>query len=441
MKFKKRIKSWKKFPNVDTLGFYHCLGNYIQLNEFEDENEFKKSSSNPSLDKNRFSVYLHENQHYIDQISTYWGIKNIYRTFRAFNAALLGTEYDFHYYRDLILNLQRDYFLDYYTENYNHIVGGFNNLWKFQFKVGIRFDFDGKVNEERPIPLITFSSSDGQKISRVPLSVVSLLETTATYIEYKFLLDEVLKLNSPYKELQGQSLSKKLEDKLYHPELTLYSVAVHLTSVHLQINDPILGYKISSIFAKLALNLPESVFSSVIIPTELKEDKNWTKRSKSLIQNHDRGFIFYLLIRNYKSKYGELNGHEINVNNILDASNLPNEEEIESIISEEITKLDVQILSEKNCFNRQILDKVFFGNKFRKATGLGQQKNTPDLSEFIRDKPYLIFASTDFEYEHLELKPIVDKVIWQQSLSREEWFRLYTYCESRIDGFNEICGI
>lgn len=441
MKFNKNIKSWKKYPNVNTLGFYHCLGNYVQLNEYEDEDEFKKAVSNPSLDKKRFSVYLHENQHYIDQVSTYWGIKNVYRIFRAFNASLFGNEFDFHFYRDLILNLQRDYFLDYYTENYNNIAGSYNNLWKFQLTVGLRFDFDGKVNEERPIPFITFSSSDDTKISRVPISVISLLETTATYIEYKFLLDEILKLESPYKELQAQALSKNLESKLYHPELTLYSAAVHLTSVHLQINDPILAYKISSIFAKLSLNLPESLFSSVTIPIELEEDKNWATRSKSLIQNYDRGFLFYLLIRNYTTKHSNLKGYEINVEEILSASNLPIEEQIESIISEEISKLDIQILSEKNSFNRQILDKVFFGNKYRQATGLGQQRETPDLSAFIRDRPYLIFASTDFEYENLELAPIVEKVVYQQNLSREEWFRLYTYCENRIDGFNEICGI
>ena len=441
MEFKKRIKSWKKFPNINTLGFYHCLGNYIQLNEYKDEEDFKKAVSNPSQDKKRFSVYLHENQHYIDQVSTYWGIKNIYRIFRAFNAAILGNEYDFHFYRDLILNLQRDYFLDYYTENYNNISGSYNNLWKFQLTVGIRFDFEGKVNKDKPISFITFSTNDDTKISRVPLSVVSLLETTATYIEYKFLLDEILKLDSPFKELQGQALSKNLESKLYHPELTLYSAAVHLTSAHLQIKDPILGYKISSIFAKLALNLPESLFVEVNIPVELKEDKNWTISSKNLMLNHDRGFLFYLLVRNYTIKHGNLKGYEINVEEILSASNLPNEEQIESIISEEISKLDIQILMEKNSFNRQILDKVFFGNKHRKATGLGQQRKTPDLSAFVRDKPYLIFASTDFEYENLELTPITEKIIYQQNLSREEWFRLYTYCENRIDGFNEICGI
>jgi hypothetical protein len=441
MKFQEKIKNWKKFPNVDTLGCYHCLGNYIQLNEFEDETEFRKTLANPSLDKNRFSIYLHEQQHYIDQVSTYWGISNVFRIFRAFNTAILGNEQDFHHYRDLILNLQRDYFLEYYTEQYNNSMGSYSNRWKFQLTVGIRFDFEGKVNEKKPIHFITFSSSDGQKISRVPISVVSLLETTATFVEYKFLLDEALKLGSPHKQLQIEALSAKIEKKLYHPELTLYSAAVHLTSVLLKINDPILGYKISSIFAKISLNIPNSLFSDVIIPEDLATDKVWAIHSMNFMKNNDRGFLFYLLIVNYSKIHGEIKGMEIDVKKILSASNLPNEETIENLISEEITNLDIEILMERNSFNRQIIDRVFFGNKFRKSTGLGQQKKEGDLSEFVRDKPHLIFASTLFDYEDLELEPIAEKVIKQQDISREEWFRLYTHCEKRVDGFNEICGI
>ena len=46
-----------------------------------------------------------------------------------------------------------------------------------------------------------------------------------------------------------------------------------------------------------------------------------------------------------------------------------------------------------------------------------------------------------FEYEDLELQPIFMKSMKQMDLTREEWFRLYTFCEKRIDSFNEVCGI
>ncbi len=81
MKFDQEIDKWKKFPEADELGYYHALGNYIYLNEYKNAEDFKKSASNPSLDRNRFSVFIHENQHYIDQVSTLWGLKNIFQIF------------------------------------------------------------------------------------------------------------------------------------------------------------------------------------------------------------------------------------------------------------------------------------------------------------------------------------------------------------------------
>lgn len=441
MNFQENIKNWKKFPNVNTLGYYHAIGNYIQLNEYEDENDFKKANDNPSLDKNRYSTYIHEKQHYIDQISTYWGATNIFKIYRAFNSVIFGKEKDFFHFRQLILTLQRDYFLEYYTEQYNSIQGSYLNPWKFRLTGGLRFDFEGKVNENKPIQFVSFSSQDNELISRVPLSVVSLLETTATYSEYKFLLDEANKLESPHKEAQIDVILKKLEKKLYHPELTLYSVAVHLISSILKIYNPIKGYEISSFFAKIALNIPDSLFKKVLIPSEFLEDETWRARSYKLIENYDRGFLFYILIKNFQSDIGNLPEGEIDINQVLSASNLPNEDKIERVISKDIQNRDVEILMERNSFNRQVTDKIFFGKKFRQSTGLGQQRASGDLSEFVREEPFLIFASTYFEYEELELKPIIDKVILQQDLSREEWFRVHTYCEKRIDNFNTICGI
>lgn len=439
--FLNNIPKWKIFPSVDTLGYFSPLGNFICLNEFEDENDFKKSIENPSLDKNRFSVYIHEYQHYIDQISTLWGVKKVYKIYESFDAVFKNDEFKFYKHRDLILNLKRDYFLDYYTVKYNHIEGDFQNRWKFQITSGLRFDYNGNINEECPIPFMSFASNNGDKISRVPISVVSLLETTATNAEFSFLISEAVKLASPHRENQIKAISKKLESKLYHPELTLYSAAVHLTSVNLEITDPIIGYKISSLFAKVALNLPSKLFSTITFPEELNSTPEWLKRSKKLIENQDRGFVFYLLIRNYTSTFGKLEGNNVLLEDILSSSKLPNEEEIEKLIKIEIEELDLKMLTGGNIFNRRIIDKTFFGNKFRESTGIGQNKKQGDLTAFIREKPYLIFENTYFDYEHLDLQKIYVKIASQQDVTIEEWFRLYTYCEKKIDDFNEICGI
>ncbi len=440
-KFRKKVAKWKVFPSVDTLGYFHPLGNYIYLDQYADDADFAKALSNPALDRNRFSVFVHEYQHYIDHISTLWGAKCIFKIYESFDAVLKNDEYKFYKHRALTLNFKRDYHLDYYTIKYNHIVGDYQNRWKFQITSGLRFDNNGYINEDWPIPFLSFASNTNDKISRVPISVASLLETTATHAEYSFLLVEILKLESPYKEMQLKVLSKKFEDKLYHPELTLYSAAVHLVSVYLEINDPMLGYKVSSAFAKIALNIPSKLFDGLSFPAEIDQSAEWSKRAKKMLLNFDRGFAFYLLVRSYVLKHGPLKTEDINIEDILSAANLPNEAKMEELIQEEIVALDMEIMLERNNFNRFIVDKIFYGKKFREATGLGQQRDPVDVEKFMKETPHLIFNSTYFDYEDLDLQPIFHKASKQEILSREEWFRLYSFCEKKIDDFNDICGI
>jgi hypothetical protein len=437
----KNVPKWKIFPAVETLGYFSPLGNYICLNQYKDEADFEKALSQPGLDRNRFSVFVHEYQHYIDHVSTLWGAKCIFKIFDSFDAVLNNDESKFYKHRDLILNFKRDYHLDYYTVTYNHIVGDYQNRWKFQITCGLRFNSDGRLNEDWPIPFISFASKKDEKISRVPISVASLLETTATYAEYSFLIHEVLKLDSPYKETQLQIISKKFESKLYHPQLTLYSAAVHLTSVYLEINDPIIAYKISSIFAKIALNIPSNLFKNLSFPNEIDQSEEWTKRANKMIANFDRGFAFYLLLKSYVLKYGPLKTDDVDVENILTASNLPNEAEMEKLIQEEITALDLEIMMSRNNFNRFIIDKVFYGTKFRESTGIGQKREPNDVEKHMRESAFLMFSETYFEYDDLDLNPIFLKATKQEVLSREEWFRLFTFCEKKIDDFNEVCGI
>lgn len=440
MKFLKNIPNWKKFPDTQTLGYYHPMGNYIYLAEYKDEDEFKTSLSNPSLDKNRFSVFIHETQHYYDHVSTLWGVCKLYKLYEAYDAVIKYNEYEFYKFRELELNFKRDYFLDYYTENYASISGDFNNKWGFEITSGVRFSPDGKINEDLPILFVVFSSNKKEKISRVPLSVVSLLETTATYSEFNFLISEATKLASPFKENQINRISNKFEALLYNPKLTLYSVAVHLVSVNLQISDPIAGYKSSSLFAKVALNIPTKLFQTIKIHSEFDVSEVWKHRAKKMLENQERGFAFYLLVKNYVELFGR-DTSNLTVENILKASNLPSEKEVEELIASEIAELDLKILLDKNNLNRAVIDKVFFGNIFRQTTGIGQQSPMTDLSKFERDKPFLLFQETYFEYENLDLNPIVNKLMLQQKFNIDEWFRFYTMCETRIDSFNTVCGI
>jgi hypothetical protein len=65
--FLNSIQKWKKSPDTQPLGAYCAMGDFIQLNEFNDV-DFRRAQKKPSIDKNRYSVYVHERQHYLDMM-------------------------------------------------------------------------------------------------------------------------------------------------------------------------------------------------------------------------------------------------------------------------------------------------------------------------------------------------------------------------------------
>jgi hypothetical protein len=59
----------------------------------------------------------------------------------------------------------------------------------------------------------------------------------------------------------------------------------------------------------------------------------------------------------------------------------------------------------------------------------------------MKEYPFILFTGAYFEYEHLNLNEIIEKVNQNENPSLDKWFRLYKFCEKKIALFNEICGI
>lgn len=353
------------------------------------------------------------------------GKKQTHKIYSAYDAVIKNNENLFYKFKTLELDLKRD----------------FNNKWKFKISCGVRYKFNGELDLDTPIPFIVFSSSKGDEISRVPISIVSLLETTAIYSEFEFLTSETNKLKPKFRDIQLHEISKSFEDILYDSESTIYSAAVHIVSNNLNITAPIEGYKASSLFAKIALNLPSKLFDKIKLHNEVKLTEEWERRSRKMLENHDRGFAFYLLVRNY-ADFKEKDASQIIISDILEASSLPDEKKVLKLIDEEILELDEKmLLLERSDTNRMVTEKVFKGTKFRRETGLAQQKTVDNYSIYEEDGPHLLFTNNDFKLEHLDLKLIQQKVVKQMPLTRGEWFIFFSNCNKRIDDFNSICGI
>lgn len=431
---------WKIFPSVGSIASYNPLGNFIYLDKMS-EKQFSEVCENPDKYPEHYSVILHEMQHWFDHIGTVWGQQKLLKIFKAFHSVLFGKESEMYKAKSLHDNFKEDRLASYYSETYEDIQGDANNRWKYSFSTGLRYDNNGNLDETKSIIFVRFNSSSNELISRVPISVASLLETTATNTEISSLLISYSKLDSDSKKIQLKILDKKIISDLYNPKLTLYSVAVHAASNILRIKDSITGYSISSKIATLTLNLPSSLFESLKIPPYYNQ--RWGDRTLNFIKQKDRGFAFLCLVKNYSDNCGAYKETDFTINKLLTSSNLPDLKKIEKLIQDETIELSKELLIEQNLFLNIVTSKVYTGNQLRNERGISQEKI--DDSEFdinkMDDLPYFICNDTYFDYDDIDLNNVVKKIQNINPITRKEWWKLFENCEKRIDDFSEICGV
>lgn len=432
----KKRESWKHFPSVSTLAYYSPMGNYIKLNKVT-ESILRKIRNEPESYLEQRAVLVHEYQHWIDHVSTFWGQENISKIFLAFESCFSGNEKDFHRMRTLYNSLKGDRLLDFYTESYEEIQGAKENRWKYGFSAGIRYDSNGDLDLSKPIIFVRFRSSDDIPIIRVPLSVTSLLETTAVAREIVIKIDAISRMEEQKGERELEILQTRLEKQLYNPELTLYSVAVHTVSNLLKISDPIIGYQISSQIASLALNLPNSVFENIIIPENTKE--YWGDHCPEFLKSRNRGFAFFCLTMNYSNRNQEYDQGSF-IDDVLECSGLPNKGKLDELIEEELLELQINTSVELRFLINLYLDKNRAGKKFRDIFGTAGESDEP--FRLVDDSyPYIMCSNTYFNTSNIELSDVLEKLSLAQEITREEWWVIFEFCEDKIDEFNEICGI
>lgn len=428
------LKKKRIFPTINTLGYYDPFKFKIQLNEFITED--LKNIEN--LNYNKISTFVHEMQHWVDHSSTLWGFKYLKKIFESYHICLFPHETKLFNHRELGLFVSRNLFHEYYTETYNDVIGNFEKKWIFRLTAGFRFKHDGTVDPNRPIPFIRFYDNLDNPICRLPISVSSMLEATAIYAEFRYKISAILKLQTPYKEMQLERVNRDLESLLYNPKLVIYSGIVHLTSNFLKLIDPLDAYKCSAIFSKIVLNLPQAAIEKIKIN---KVDELAENASQKMLANGELGYVYYLLLKNYSTSYEDFNFSDFTTENILKASNLPNEQELIQEIELEIISMDSELLANQNSLNNMWLDYIFNGKINLKNFGISQFEKEL-INEIVythRTGPYLVCS--DSEYELLDIDEICYKLTNNIPLTTVEWENFTEFCEERIFGFNEICGI
>ncbi|MCD9564320.1 hypothetical protein [Tenacibaculum maritimum] len=384
----------------------------------------------------KVSLFYHELTHYIDHCSTLWGQKNITLLFNAINAFANQDIDDFWRIKLLDNTFRQDRFYHYFSEKHSHIVGDQNNRWRYSITSGVRFNNEGKPDHKKPILFVRFSSHDEKPISRVPVSVASILETNAIKAEFDIKIQAMLLDKEPVSRIiREKNLNNEIIGLLYHPDLTLYSVIAHLTANLNNDNDIIRTLNTTSAIGTLVLNFPEKLYQSLKVP-EISEEL-WKERYKSFINDKDIGATYYFLLKNLIDTNGQ---NSFTEELILSSSNLPEKSEVIELVLSEMEENKKNLI--EGPFKKMATDILEQGIKMFKKRGLFSTND--NFREYIMDNklfPPIIFGDTILKTDGLNVNDVLEKVKKGEEISVHEKYFIMEYYDKKFNEFNEVCGV
>ncbi|MBA8737546.1 hypothetical protein [Chromobacterium violaceum] len=241
----------------------------------------------------------HEYTHFVDSTSTVWGMKLL---------SLMNTAYLSHdnYQKDETQFWQAKRFYDflrsialpdYYTLKHSSVS---NRPWMAKITAGQVFDKDGKITD-RTILFQRFHNSEGGLMVRSPISSVSILEASAMAQEIMSRMSFTFGLDSDSNIIERRRISQDVVDYLYNPNLTEYSVCVHLAANMLGTSDIAIAFAVSSVLTRVCLNLTDAAFDSLAANESLMglvmlpDEHNFSRRIRDGLRLRDLGTAFYLM--------------------------------------------------------------------------------------------------------------------------------------------------
>jgi hypothetical protein len=171
--------------------------------------------------------------------------------------------------------------------------------WKYKETCGNRFSSDGTVSDN-PIFFVHFNNSNDELLVRSPLSMISILESSAMAQELMINLDLIASLPDGVKNVQAKLFDKEIMKFVYNHELTEYSVCCHLIS-----NDQ--GYaglknslKACALINRLILNFPSVYFDELSERSDLGAvlkiyNEEYIDRIKNALKYKEHGVLFFII--------------------------------------------------------------------------------------------------------------------------------------------------
>jgi hypothetical protein len=428
----------KLFPTFKrTVASYDPATFFIYLEDIA-EADLVKIRANPLSNENieHTKTLFHEIRHYVDHIATLWGQQLILKYLKSSNIRLQGDVANFKTIIEYKNSENQLFYLNYYTEEYNYIpVDSMHRRWQWLPTTGLKFDSHGSYDETKPILFIHFQTFDNKPLLRIPVSIASLLETNSKSEENKWQLAHIAQLSETEQPFHLKFFERDVLSKLlYNQDLALYNVAVHLAASILDISDFIEAFNISSSIATLTLNLPNNLVKK--IPIKGEKFKIWGNRCQHMLDNNEHGFIYFLLLENYAPTFRE--SKKFNLAELLEASNLPDEETISNKVLAEMDSIINEAYQQVN-LKETFIPNLEKGRILFKELGLIFKSNY--IEYVISGKtPTLIYNDTNIQFhsirdkELFQLKPI-------KNLTVSEWYNVSDALNKKLTQLYEVRGV
>jgi hypothetical protein len=308
--FKKLRNRWNCFSKVDILGSFDFYTLTISLDsisphdikdlsieQLSDNRKHPLTMTDYEILKKVIPLAVHEFTHYLDGTATLWGIEHLNRINNA-SEVLPTEEKEFYRLKSLYDHVRRLRLPNYYTtieKDTNE-----SRPWALHMTSGREFSSDGYISD-RPIIFGRFFNSERQALVRSPISILSLLETSAMAEELTARISLIKQLGAEG-IVEEKIISNEMLDYIYNPNLTEYSVCTHLVANSTNCQDIYASFQMSAFIVRLILN-----FSAHEFDAAKKNLSNWansmgvSKESSEIIalrhalghKNH--GALYYML--------------------------------------------------------------------------------------------------------------------------------------------------
>jgi hypothetical protein len=209
-----------------------------------------------------------------------------------------GSETDFCKAKKFYDHIRRIRLPEYYTEK--DINSANSTPWTYDVTAGRLFTSKGRVSEQTVV-FARFFNSSGDPLVRSPMSTISLLEMSAMAQEVLFTISLLAQVDKDFLAVEGALYSAQLLKVLYNPDITEYSVCVHLVSNLLSLTDPVVAFQVCARLAGIVLNMPTNYFPIIRSHCPIadilkvpKDHQSVTYLREGLIAQ-DHGTLFYLL--------------------------------------------------------------------------------------------------------------------------------------------------